>query len=403
MNRPAITGILALTLLAAAPGRAEVRSGSCQLTTMGNHVLAPVNLTFPIDPGSARARVTVDTANGRFSLDGSSLSIAPYNMPFSQARDIIDFADQTFDGTIDSSGTVTLRSVKFKICTLGIPEGTDCVPSNLCSNDTSRICIVTADGGVGCDGGGICQGVCSNDQARTCAGAADCPGGTCGTGFLVPFNLDLSTGTSTFGDVMVQGVPLDFTTHALTLAGVKNTPPESPIIGDTGISSIFMSCVLDVPLPGPPALAVKNGQVHLGKGGASVADDALGLKASFSVPGGIDFDAQDLVLTLGTATGTVVSLRIPAGSLKANRKQTVFTLRDKSGTVVVSPPGGVTPVHQIKIVHKGAVEYVIKLASKKLKLDALAGDQVVTSVTAGYPSASTTLQTRTKARALLFP
>lgn len=409
MSRFAIAGAFALIVLGAVAGGAEERSGTCQLTSMAEHVLAPVDLGFSVAVGSATAHVTVDPASGKLTFDGSSLTIAPYDIPFSEARDTIDFVDQVFEGTIDGSGTVILPGVKFNICTGGSPAGTDCVPTNLCSNDVSRICIRDPRGDIGCLDGGVCQGVCSNDRSQTCAGDADCPGGVCGNGTLVPFVVDLSTGLSILGDLIVHGAPLDFATHALTLTNIAPTPAESPIVGNGGISSIIISCVLDVPLdaselPAFTTLAVKKGQVHLGKGDASAGDDALVLKAVFRIPKGLDLATQDLNLTLGTPADTVVSFRIPAGALKPNRKKTLFSLVDKSGQVIVRPASahGATTVHRITIARRKSVEYVITLNSKGLNLDGLMGDHVVTAAVAGFQSASTTSAARTKTRSVVF-
>jgi hypothetical protein len=394
-----------LLLVAARPAASVPVPGTCQFTALANHVLAPVDLNFPIGVAGTSAAVTIDGDAGSFVLDGASITVAPYSMPFSEANDVIDFADASFTGTIDSSGAIALPGVSFTICTMGQPAGTDCVPKNLCSNDTSRICIRGVGGGTGCTAGGVCQGVCRDDRSRTCADDTGCaPGDVCGTGTLVPFTLDLTTGPTSFGDITLVGSPVQFGTGSLTLVGLDNTPPESPIIGDSGITSLVLSCTLaPVPaaatLPAPPAWTVKRGQAKLGK-----TADSLKLAGTFSPLAGMaDFAANDLVVTLGTSAATVLSLRIPAGALEPNANGKVLKLVDTSGRVALTPtpPVGTTAKHKIKLKRKGD-GYQLTLKSTGLVLDGLAGDQVVTALQLGFQNASATRVARSKRRSITF-
>jgi hypothetical protein len=389
------------------------QSGTCRFTRLANRVLAPVDLTFGIGVGSVSASVVVDPEAGRFAVDGASISVPPYDMVFSTARDTIDFADQVFEGTVDAAGTVTVPGVRFVICTGGSPAGTDCVPANLCSNDLTRVCIPSATGGIGCDPGGVCQGVCENDRTRSCAGDVDCPGSRCGNGTLVPFEMDLTTSISTLGTVTVLGSPLNFGTGELTLNDVTKTPPESPIIQDTGVTSLILSCTLDVPLVAdalpPPEWVIKKGQVKLGKGGEKSPDETLKVRAVLEPLGGApDFAADDLVLTLGLTDKPekpLLFLTVPKGALKANSKGTLLKLTDKTGTVVQvkpDPEGDAAASHTLKLKRAKSGKYSVALDSKGVALDGLTGDQVIVSVTLGRHTGTFTRSAKTKRKSVDF-
>src|SRR5262249_6305225 len=157
MDRLVVATLASVALVAPAAGAPQ--QSVCRFTALQNHVLAPVDLTFPINATGVSANVTIDDSTGSFSLDGGSIVVPPYPMPFSDANDVLVFETRIVPGTIDQSGSVTVPGVNFTICTRGTPAGTDCAPSNMCSNDTSRICIAGAGGGTGCDAPGVCQGV----------------------------------------------------------------------------------------------------------------------------------------------------------------------------------------------------------------------------------------------------
>jgi hypothetical protein len=403
MSRRAFRNGLVALLFLARPAAAAPVPGTCRVTEMVNRVLAPVDLPFPISTATGLSvAVTIDPETGAFTLDGGSIVVPPYPMNFSEARDVFDLADETFSGTIDNRGAVVLPGVRFTICTLGTPAGTDCVPSNLCSNDVSRICIRGAGGGAGCAEGGVCQGVCGGNRSRTCASDADCGvGDRCGTGTLVRFSMDLTTGRSTFGTNAVDGSPLDFESGELTLAFVTNTPRESPIVQDTGITSLFLSCVLDPApdprrLPAPAGFSVSRGYVRLGPEGSSAAADTLNLTGLFTPLGVVDFDAEDLVITLGPPGVTLLTLRIPAGSMTPNRKGNRFTLRDGAGVVQVTPsvPGAPPASHVITVKRGRGTRHRVTVVSRGLNLDPLVsaaqgGGGIETSATLGFQSVST--------------
>jgi hypothetical protein len=402
--------LFAVLLLVAAPAAAEPVPGVCRFSIMTNHVLAPVDLPLPVPVNGVTAAVTIDPETGRFTFDGASVSIPPYPMAFSEANDIFVFTPATFTGTIDQNGSVVIPGVTFTICTLGTPAGTDCVPGNLCSDDVTTICSPGPGGGTGCSAGAVCQGVCRDDRSRTCAGDADCGPAGCGTGRLVPFTAQLTSDTSTHGDIVVTGSDVDFQTGTVTLVSVDNTPPGAPIVGDSGVAAQQITCTLDpIPvaasLPPPAAWEVKRGKVKLGKVGPVAGDDSLKLAGTFSPIGGVaDFAADDLVLTLGTPENLVVSLRVPAGSLKANKKQTRLSLVDTAGTIVVRPPvpGGGTPTHKLKLKRNGSGQYKVTLASKGLSLDALGAPTVASAVEVGIQNATASDTTRITSRSIVF-
>jgi hypothetical protein len=190
----------------------------------------------------------------------------------------------------------------------------------------------------------------------------------------------------------------------MTLTQVGPTPPQTPVVGRDQPTSFFLRCTLDpIPaqaeLPPPPAWSAA-GRVSLGRGGATVADDKLSLSGTF-VGGVTDFATEDLVVTLGTPAAAVVTLRIPGGSLKANKRGTRFSLRDRSGVVQVTPPvtGKVTHKLTVKRTDTG---YTVKLASKRLRLDALGAAQIETAVAFGVKEAATMVATKTRGKTIAF-
>jgi hypothetical protein len=405
-------GLAGLVLLAHTAGAHEV-PGICRVTEMVNDVVS-FGVVIPISTAAGvDLPVTIDAEEGRFVLDARTVAALPHVNGFSPSgtRDVFDFADEVFAGTIDNAGTVVLPGVRFDVCTAvgsTLAPGSDCVPDNLCSNDVSRVCDPAAEGDTGCAGSGVCQGVCSNERARTCAGDGDCaPPGVCGTGRQVPFSMNLSTGTSTFGTFTVRGSALDFATGMLTLNAVTSTAPQSPIVQDTGVTSLRLSCVLDpVPaaaeLPAPPGLTVQRGRVKLGRVGAGAADDSLTLTGVFSpLAGEADFAADDLVVTLGPPGVSLLSLRIPAGQLATRGRR--LTLRDTTGVVRVTPsvPGAPPPRHKI-LLKRARERYRVKISSRGLDLDALVAEQVETAVTVGFQSARAVKPARSARRSLRF-
>jgi hypothetical protein len=407
--------LLVLFVVAVFVGRASAApvAGVCHLMDMHSHTIVPADLVLPHPViGPAAANVTIDAAAGTIEMDGASVTVPPYPMPFSDAHDTFDFDDRVFRGAIDSGGNVTLNDFGYKFCTLGAPAGTVCVPGNLCSNDASMPCISGFVEDNLCPAGGLCQGLCANDPTRSCSidnEATDCPGSYCGNGYAVPFRGDMTTGTATFqsdeGLVLTeQGTKLDFATGVLTLVRVGPSPPQTPIVGRDQPMSFFLKCALDpIPaqaeLPRPPSWTA-SGRVILGKGGATVADDKLTLAGTFT-GGATDFAADDLVIMLSAQGATVVSLRVPAGSLKANKRGTRFTLRDRNGVVQVTPPTGGKVTHKLTI-KRTNTGYTLKLASKKLRLDALGAAQIETAVAFGIKEAAATTVTKPRGKTIAF-
>ena len=197
----------------------------------------------------------------------------------------------------------------------------------------------------------------------------------------------------------MSGEPIDFGSAmgSFTMLDVVQTPPETFAIGDSGVSLLEITCALDptplaAELPPPPAWTVTKGKVKLGKGGDAVADDKLNLKGIFEpLAGVVDFDAEDVVLSIETDDASLVSLRVPAGSMKANKKETKFSLKDKTGAVVgVNPPLPPETVvkHTFKVKRKKDGSYLVTVASKGLLLDGLNVPELTTRVVYGSQSPS---------------
>jgi hypothetical protein len=376
MRTRQILGALVL-VLTAAPSHGQTIDTTCRFTQFVNHVLAPVDLAFGIPPTGVTARVSIDPEAGSFALDGGSIQIPPYRMAFSEARDTLDFADEVFVGTIDAAGEVIIPGVRLVICTLGTPEGTDCVPSNLCEDDKTTICIKAAGAGRGCTPGVRCRGVCARDRRQSCDRDADCAAGDrCGDGTLTPFNITLGTGTQSFKDQTKDGARLDFASGAMLLTSLGSTPRESPIIQDSGVTSMEISCTLDavpepVELPRAAALSVQSAKVDFGSGAPGAPDDSFTLKAVFVPRAGTSPDpgTEPLQIEIGGELGvcdgnsenvgvacnadnecilndispvreakclrrqkTLLALSIPAGRLVGNAKGSLFKIADRGGT-----------------------------------------------------------------------
>lgn len=414
MRTRLFVGVVAL-LSVGAPAWAAPVSGTCKITHMANLILAPIDSSFGvIGAGSTNPNVNVsfnvavDTAAGTITFDGASVTIPPYQNSFTfPPNDSFQFAATTFSGTLDKAGNVVVPDVRFTECSVGGGIGTVCVPSNLCSNDLTRICIKGASGAHGCTGGGVCQGVCLNDPTQTCADDSGCPGSQCGLGTAVPYDQTLTTGTSHLGDVTVTGAPLDFSTGSLTLVFVDDTPDESPIIGSSGIGGLTLTCTLD-PIPTAASLpvpatawAIKLGRVKRGPT-TDTADDTLRITGTFTPPsGGADFSADDLLLALATESATVLTLIVPKGTLKANARQTVFSVQDASGQIKLNPALDTTPTHTLSLRKKGT-KLLVKLVSKGLELTALTGSKVVSTLTLDVQSASSSRTAKTTPKGLKF-
>lgn len=399
---------LVLAALLATGASAHEITGTCAVSSMRQDFLAPASLSFPFTlGGSESVPVTIDVDAGTIVADFTQLPLIMFHNGFSSDSEVDTFhtTGGPVTGTIDAEGHVLLPGVTAVNCTQGnCPMGAPCpcVPGNVCSNDTDRVCVVgTSLPDLMCEGGGTCQGVCSDDRTKSCAGDADCaPTGFCGQGLAMRFDADLTTGVGSYGDESKVGVPLDFTTGTMTLVDVMQTAPETFAIGDTGINSFAMTCTLDqIPLaadlPPGPTWAVKKGKVKLGKEGPDgIDDDKLSLKGTLDPAGTVpDFDANDLVLRFDDGTTPIMSLRVPAGSMTANKKGTKLTLKDKTGAVVeVAPPRdpGAVSKHIVKIARKKDGSYFVKVASKGLALDGLDVAQLTTRVVVDVQSPSDT-------------
>jgi hypothetical protein len=134
--------------------------------------------------------------------------------------------------------------------------------------------------------------------------------------------------------------------------------------------------------------------VKLGKGDAGAGNDTLSLKGSFLPLAGIaDFSTQDLLIALGSGDSTITSFRIPAGSMRANKKGTKFKLVDKDGTLIdVAPPAplGSKPSHKVSIKKGKDGQHAIALSSKGLNLDGLDVQEITTGIIFGFQTPSAT-------------
>jgi hypothetical protein len=355
-------------------GAHEVRT-TCRFDRLVNHVIAPADLQFGVAAAGVSAQVTIDAEEGRFVLHGSSIDIPPYPMPFATGLDTLDFDDVDFEGAIDAAGNVVIPGVRFVFCTLDTQEGEACVPRNVCEDDRVTICIRGAADS-GCAPGVRCRGLCAGDRTRTCATNADCASGDrCGSGTLTPFVVTLTTATAAFRERLKRGEPLDFQSGQLLLTSLGPTPRESPIIQDSGVSSLELTCTLaDVPsaaeLPSAPAVERGRAKIRFGKGAEGEGDDTLKLKATYVPRGGEvpDLSVTDMTVSLGTTLSvcdgnstnagqvcsadadcilndispvdqakclteekTLLRLLIPAGRLKGNAKGTKFKAKDTKG------------------------------------------------------------------------
>jgi hypothetical protein len=403
MKRVLITTI-AVSLLVSVGGAdvAEAQSvpGICRLTRLWQTAFAPVNLPpFQTIVNGEEVVVGIDPDTGEFTFDMSGIPELAFPNGFSDALDVIRFPQTPATGTIDAGGNIFVPDLEFRVCTFGTCPGggggCTCVPGNVCSNDTSRLCLAgVASGELACEAGGVCQGVCSDDLAKTCVDNDDClPAGFCGRGNLLRLNVNLTSGSDALGEFQLVGnAATTFTDGKITLVDVFGTNPETPVIGDTGITSMTLDCTLDpVPsqgsLPAPPSWGVVRGIVKLGKQGPNAADDKLKLRGTFQPLAGVaDFATTDVTFALGVDGAVVSALTIPAGTLSANKKGTKFKLKDKDGTIVqVSPPlpAGAAPKHKISIKRVKETVYQVALSSKALSLDGLNAAAVESTVVFG--------------------
>jgi hypothetical protein len=395
-------------------------NGTCELTRLWQQTFSPVALPpFVVPLAGQQVGVTIDPDLGSFVVDGSTVPPLHFRNGFSDAWDVITLPRDPVAGTIDSAGNIVVPGFQFRVCTFGVCPGgggdCDCVPGNLCSNDVSRLCLAGATSGeLACDAPGVCQGVCSDDQTRSCATDDDClPVGFCGRGSLLRLTADLTSGTATLDDRQMTGSAASaFVDGKITLVDLFRTSIETPVIGDTGVTSVTIDCTLDpIPdgtsLPPPPAWSVKKGTIKFGAGDPGAADDKLTLTGDFLPLAGVaDFDTEDLLVTVGTEAETIVTVRIPAGSLAANKKGTKWKLVDKEGAVVeVSPPllPGSEPSFKVGIKRKKETIYGLTLAAKNLDLDGLnAATEVATGIIFGFQTPSATVAATTKGTKLTF-
>lgn len=403
MTRTLVAAAVASLLAAGTSASAAPVTHQCAMSSMITWSLVPADLVLPGPPADGvSATVTIDPDTGAVTVDGASIVTVPFVFPFSQARDIWNFADSIVTGTIDQSGNVNLPGVRYTICTSGTPEGTDCVPGNVCSNDVTRPCVI----GVPCEGGGTCRGLCRGDQTTTCDADDQCPAGGCSKeARLVPFDAAFTTGVTALGTLASRGSALDFSTGVMRLAVIGTTPPESPIIQDTGISATFIQCTLSSPpaatsLP-PARWKPKGSAAALGKSGPGQNDDTLILQGTVDPIGTLDPVTQALVATIalpddrqdrpaGFLAKVVTQITVPAGTLKGKGK--TFKLKDKNGVVKVdpAPPGESNPIHTISIKKAKKGAYLLKLVTKGLDLDILEGSTVLSTLAVGTESGTAT-------------
>jgi hypothetical protein len=359
-----------------APAGAGQVQTTCRFERLVNNVLS-AGILLGATSGGVSARVTIDEEAGRFVLHGGSIEVPPYHMGFGVdgSLDTMDFTDVDFEGHIDSAGTIVIPGVEIIICTLD-PHAGVCVPRNVCADDLSTACL-RGSTDTGCAPGVACQGRCAGKH-QTCASDADCgTGDRCGMGTFVPFLVTLSTDVLGFQGLLKRGEPLDFDTGQLMFTSLGPTPKHAPIVQDTHIAAIELTCTLDdVPaigaLPLAPATSAPRAQLKFGKGEAGSGDDSLKLKATYSPTGGVVPDLTATDVTLGLAATirvcdantvpasrgkpctdnsecpvdetslapptclppqetSILQLEIPAGTLTGNAKKTKFKAKDVGG------------------------------------------------------------------------
>ena len=144
-------------------------------------------------------------------------------------------------------------------------------------------------------------------------------------------------------DYVTEGVPLDFATGRLTLAG-HGVVPDAPLAGQPVTTGFSVTCTLDqIPaqanLPPGPTLRKASGKGKFGKPAkdGSLVGDRLTLKATLDpadVP--LDLTGLDLFVRIQPAAGasedSTLLVRVPAGSLQRRGKKLVAS--DEDGSVV---------------------------------------------------------------------
>jgi len=207
---------------------------------------------------------------------------------------------------------------------------------------------------------------------------------------------------TTLGGVVytMRGVPLDFTTGDVTLAGtgiLQNAPGSN---GPT-VSGVVMGCRLSpIPdrtkLPAAATLKVASGKAKIG-GPVAANDkgDVLSLKLALAEGGvAIDPTAGDLFVRIAAGTQEIALLLVPAGKLQAKGKKKlvatdtdgttieVLTGHKQSGDVSSAFGGSLTIV-------KGKKAEALKGTVQGLDLAALTGSATVTVVVDGAEASKT--------------
>jgi hypothetical protein len=330
--------ILALALALAGRASAAPVPGTCTVTSMASLVRS-LNFEFPIPPpANFQFPISVDAETGVFTLDRTGWPAEYGFTTFGTVQGFLTLPQDVVTGTIDAAGNVVL-------------------PNFSMTFDTD-----------------FCAGGCPFDATFTIA-----------TGL----------GATVFGAAVyvVDGVPLDFQTGAMTLEG-HAAAPDAPGGGST--TGLKISCVVaPIPtgLPKGPTLASHVGKIKIGPAlpasapppGGTVAGDELTLRAKVKAGRAVLDANADLWIQLVDGSGHQAALLLVAKSaLQAKGKTLVATDTDGS---VIQVLGGRKKNAQVSatlggklVIHPSKKALTLSLHEVGLDLGSLASGTLVVQV-----------------------
>jgi hypothetical protein len=320
-------GVVAAALALAASGLVArgAPAAQCTVTAMsvtvrstglgGDLAFAGSPPTFP---------VTVDEAAGTIAFDLSGFPASPFTIV--GVMNQLAFPPTTVTGTLDAGGNVTVRAVPMDLTTFfgGTPSSVAVSP-----DVTTGVAAVTVSG----------------------------------------------------ADVPSEGTPLDFTTGALHLSG-ESIVEAAPGAGAALSTGLDLHCTLSpVPnrdaLPAAPSLRGVKGKAKAGRDAA--LGETLSLKGNFTQGAApVDPAPNDLFVRVADAEGTVVLLRVPAGTLTARGKKLV--VEDEDGTRLHVAEGRKTDaaVSGMLVLRRTKKGYKLALTARGLDLTTLGASGRVT-------------------------